>query len=141
MVKGWRFLDRFFRGVLPFVRKNISSALAIREKIRINEETLHVAAAGLIGVIGGLTNYVFYLAIDLVMRLALHGTGEMIEIAQVMSGWERAITPALGGLAAGLVLYWGLRLAGNQGASNILEVVVSGNGRLPMRTAVVKGIS
>jgi CIC family chloride channel protein len=32
-------------------------------------------------------------------------------------------------------------LVGNQGASNILEVVVSGNGRLPMRTAIVKGIS
>jgi CIC family chloride channel protein len=32
-------------------------------------------------------------------------------------------------------------LVGSQGASNILEVVVSGNGRLPMRTALVKAIS
>lgn len=141
MLKGWRFLDRFLGGLLPFLRKHLRRALAIRDKVRVNEETLHLAAAGVVGVIGGLTNYLFFFAVDLVMRLAFHGTGEVIEIAQVMSGWERVATPALGGLAAGLVLFWGLRLAGNQGASNILEVVVSGNGRLPMRTAVVKGIS
>jgi CIC family chloride channel protein len=139
--KGWTLLDNFFRSILPFFRKNLRRALAIREKIRINEETLHLTAAGVIGVIGGLTNYVFFAAIDFVMYFALHGTGEMVEIAEVMSGWERAIIPALGGLAAGLVLFWGLRLVGNQGASNILEVVVSGNGRLPMRTALIKGLS
>lgn len=141
MGEGWRPFDGVFRGVLPFFRKNLRRALAIREKLRVNEETLHLIAAGLVGVIGGVTNYIFFTAMELVMRVALHGTGEVIEIAQVMTGWERAVTPALGGLAAGLVLYWGLRLAGNQGASNILEVVVSGNGRLPMRTAAVKGLS
>lgn len=141
MAERWRLFDRFFRGVLPFLRKNLRRTLAIRDKLRINEETLHLIAAGVVGVIGGLTNYLFYFSIDLVMRLALHGTGEVIQIAQVMSGWERAVTPALGGLAAGLVLYWGLRLVGSQGASNILEVVVSGNGRLPARIAIVKGIS
>jgi CIC family chloride channel protein len=78
---------------------------------------------------------------EVVMWVALHETGDVVEIASVMSWWGRLITPAIGGLAAGLVLFWGLRLAGKQGASNILEVVVSGNGRLPMRTAFVKSIS
>src|SRR5258708_9401773 len=55
--------------------------------------------------------------------------------------WQRVVTPMLGGLGAGLVLYWGLRLAGPQRSSNLLEVVVAGDGRLPFRSAVVKFIS
>jgi len=49
--------------------------------------------------------------------------------------------PALGGLAAGLVLHWGGRLAGRQGSTNLLEVVVAGDGRLPFRSGIVKVMS
>jgi CIC family chloride channel protein len=37
-----------------------------------------------------------------------------------------------------LVLYFGLRLVGPQRSSNLLEVVVAGDGRLPLRSALVK---
>src|SRR5690349_19857698 len=53
----------------------------------------------------------------------------------------RVLTPTLGGLCAGLVLYWGLRLAGPQRSSNLLEVVVAGDGRLPFRSGLVKFFS
>lgn len=134
-------MDKVLGGVLPLVQRHLRRALEIREKIRINEETLHLIIAGAIGIIGGLTNLLFYAFLEVVMWMTLHGSGDVVEIASVMSWWGRLITPAVGGLAAGLVLFWGLRLAGKQGASNILEVVVSGNGRLPMRTALVKAIS
>ncbi|HMP84125.1 MAG TPA: chloride channel protein, partial [Verrucomicrobiota bacterium] len=39
------------------------------------------------------------------------------------------------------VLHWGLRLIGRQGTSNMLEVVVAGDGRLPFRTNLVKAAS
>ena len=55
--------------------------------------------------------------------------------------WERVLVTTLGGLAAGLVLHWGLRLVGPQGSTNLLEVVVAGDGRLPFRTELVKTIS
>src|SRR5262245_66009653 len=58
-----------------------------------------------------------------------------------MEPWQRVVTPALGGLCAGLVLYWGLRLVGQQGSSNLLEVVIAGDGRLPFRSALIKFIS
>ena len=128
-------------GIFPFVRRHLRRALEIRERVRINEETLHMLLAGIIGIIGGLTNVLFYGCLEVVMWMALGGAGEVVEIAQVMSWWGRLITPAVGGLAGGLVLYWGLKLIGSQGASNILEVVVSGNGRLPIRTALVKALS
>jgi len=51
------------------------------------------------------------------------------------------LAPTLGGLLAGLTLQWGLRLVGRQGSSNLLEVVVAGDGRLPFRTGMVKTAS
>src|SRR5580658_4047575 len=44
------------------------------------------------------------------------------------------------GLLGG-VLHWGLRLIGQQGSTNLLEVVVAGDGRLPFRSGIVRAIS
>ena len=141
VVKGWRKAEHYVRGLLPYVRQHLDRVLVLRERIRVNEETLHLILAGIVGVIGGLVNLAFYAAIELTMHFVLRGTGEMVGIAEVLPWWQRLIIPALGGVGAGLVLYWGLQLVGNQGASNMLEVVVSGNGRLPMRTTLVKALS
>lgn len=113
----------------------------MRDRLRITEETFHLVLAGFIGIIGGLTSLAFYLGIEVVMGFALRDRGEVVEIAQIMSWWQRLITPALGGLAAGLVLYWGLRLVSNQGANNIVEVVAAGDGRLRIRSAMIKALS
>jgi CIC family chloride channel protein len=67
--------------------------------------------------------------------------GDLIDIARNLPAWARLITPAMGGLAAGLVLFWGLRLMGNPGLSNLLEVVVAGDGRLPLRVALMNAMS
>jgi len=139
--KGLRPVESFFKGMLPFLRSHLQRALSIREKIRINEETFHLLLASVVGIIGGLTNLAFYICVEVVMVWILHGTGDVVTIASHMPAWQRLITPAFGGLLAGLVLFWGLRLIKNQAPSNILEVVVSGNGKLPMRTALVKGLS
>lgn len=127
--------------VLPFLQKNWRRALAIRERVRINEETFHLILAGGIGIVGGLTNLVFFVAIEWVMGFALRDTGDVVEIAQIMPAWERVITPALGGLASGLVLFWGLRLVSNQGANNLVEVVIAGDGRMRLRSAMMKALA
>lgn len=127
--------------ILPFFRKHWQGALALRDKLRMTEETFHLVLAGVVGIIGGLTNLAFFIAIEWVMGFALRDRGEVVEIAQIMAPWQRVVTPALGGLAAGLVLYWGLRLVSNQGANNIVEVVAAGDGRLRIRSALVKALS
>ncbi len=134
-------LDRFVSEVLPLVRKHLERALVVRDWIRPNEETLHLILAGFVGVLGGLINLALYELAEIAMRLFFAHTGDVVEIAELIPWWQRLVIPAIGGVGAGLLLYWGLQLVGNQGASNILEVVVSGNGRLPMRTAVVKTLS
>jgi H+/Cl- antiporter ClcA/CBS domain-containing protein len=137
----WQKLQRLIAGTRAFLQKHWRKALQIREKIRFSEEAFHLVLAGGVGVMGGLVNLLFYYCMELVRHVALRRPGDPVEVAEYMETWQRVLTPTLGGLAAGLVLYWGLRLVGRQGSSNLLEVVVAGDGRLPFRSAVVKFLS
>src|SRR5580765_569036 len=124
-----------------YLRRHWQRALRIREKLRFSEEAFHLLLAGGVRVIGGLVNLLFYYATESVKDLFLRRPGDPVEVAEIMQDWQRVLTPTVGGLCAGLVLYWGLRLAGPQRTSNLLEVVVAGDGRLPFRSAVVKFLS
>ena len=118
-----------------FLHRHWRRALRLREKLALNEEAFHLVLAGLIGVIGGLVNLFFYYAVHLIQP------GDPVEVAGQFKDWERVLFPTMGGLAAGLVLHLGFRLVGPQGSSNLLEVVVAGDGRLPCRTELVKTVS
>ncbi len=120
---------------------NWAKWLALRQRLRLSEETLHLSLAALVGVGGGIANFLFYLAIEWVKELALRQPGDPVEIAEVLPWWARLAAPALGGLAAGLVLHWGLRRGRRGDAPNLIEVVVAGDGRLPFRTTLIKVLS
>jgi H+/Cl- antiporter ClcA/CBS domain-containing protein len=124
-----------------FFRRHWQRALRVRERLRFSEEAFHLLLAGGVGVIGGLVNICFYYATESVSLLFLGQPGEVVEVAEKMVPWQRVLTPTLGGLCAGLVLYWGLRMAGPLRSSNLLEVLVAGDGRLPFRSGLVKFLS
>lgn len=134
-----------FKAVLDrlneFFRRDWRRALRVRLRIRFSEEAFHLLLAGGVGVGGGLVNIFFYYATAGVEYLFVHRRGDIVEVAEMMNTPARIITPVAGALCAGLVLHWGLRLAGRQGPSNMLEVVVAGDGRLPFRTGLVKFFS
>jgi CIC family chloride channel protein len=118
-----------------FLHRHWRRALRWREKLVLNEEAFHLVLAGLVGVIGGLVNLFFFYAVHLIQP------GDPVEVAGRLNDWERVLVPTLGGLAGGLILHWGLRFVGPQGSTNLLEVVVAGDGRLPFRTELVKTVS
>jgi CIC family chloride channel protein len=120
--------------VHAYFRRHWQRALRVRERIRFSEEAFHLLLAGGVGVIGGLVNILFYYATESVRLLFLRQPGELVEVAERMLPWQRVLTPTIGGLCAGLVLYWGLRMAGPLRSSNLLEVIVAGDGRLPFRS-------
>lgn len=124
-----------------FFRRHWRRAIQLREKFILREEALHLVLAGVVGFLGGLVNLVFWHAIEAVKLFFLRRPGDPVEVAEMMDAWERVLMPAVGGLAAGLVLHWGLRFVGRQRSTNILEVVVAGDGKLPLRSALVKGLS
>jgi len=133
---------------MPFVtrfrslcRRHWQAALHWREKVVFQEEAFHLLLAALIGVIGGAVNLFFFYAGEMVQRLFLPQPVDPVRAALMFAPWERLAVPALGGLAAGLILYWGFRLIGPQGSGDLLEAVVAGDGRLPFRTESVKTAS
>ena len=124
-----------------FFQRHWQGALRLRDRFRISEQAYHLLLAGGVGIIGGLVNVAFHHGTEAVTLLFAHQPGDLGEVAEAMAWWQRLIIPAGGGLVAGFGLMWGLRLVGNQGSSNLLEVVVAGDGRLPFRTGLVKTLS
>jgi CIC family chloride channel protein len=134
--------ERFVASARTFLRQHWQKALRVRERLRLSEEALHLLMAGIVGLMGGVINVLYYASIEGVQKLLLGHPGKtIVEVARSLSPPWRLLTPTLGGLAAGAVLYWGLRLAGADRPANLLEVVVAGDGRLPFRSGLVRGIS
>ncbi len=124
-----------------FFRLHWKAALLLRDKLRINEEALHIVMAGVVGVIGGAVNLAYHACNEFIKWLAFGHRGDFLQIAAAVAPWKLVAIPTLGGLAAGLVIYFGLRLIGNPGLSNLLEVIVAGDGRIPVRAALVSAAS
>jgi CIC family chloride channel protein len=125
-----------------FLRRHWQKALHVRQRLFLSQEAIHLLMASVVGLMGGIINVLFYLAIEGAQTLFLRHPGQdIVEVAQLLSKPLRVLSPFLGGLAAGAVLYWGLRLVGKQGSTNLLEVVVAGDGRLPFRSGIIRAIS
>ncbi len=122
-------------------RRHWRRALIIRDWFRLSEEALNLVLAGVVGVIGGLTNWAYYWCNQLLQLLLLGKEGDLLTAARALEPWQRLLIPSVGGLAAGLILYFGLRMVGSPGLTNLLEVIVAGDGRLRLRTGVVTALS
>jgi chloride channel protein, CIC family len=122
-------------------RRHWQTALRLRDRLRLSEEAFHLIIASGVGLVAGLIYQLFHAANHLVQWLAWGQAGEFLKIAALQPTWRLACVPAVGGLLAGLVLWFGLRLLGNPGLTNLLEVVVAGDGRLPLRAGLVNALS
>ena len=97
--------------------------------------------ATLVGVTGALANVAYHGVNELLKRIVLSEGGELAGIAIGLPMWQRLLVPAVGGLAAGLILFLGLRMMAHPGLTNLLEAVVAGDGRLSLRTATLNAAS
>jgi chloride channel protein, CIC family len=132
---------KFIEWLRAFFRLHWKAALLLRDRLRINEEALHIVLAGIIGVIGGAVNLAYHAANEFIKWAAFGHRGDFLQIAANVPSWKLVVVPTVGGLAAGLIIYFGLRLIGNPGLSNLLEVIVAGDGRMPVRAALVSAAS
>ncbi|MCP5523031.1 MAG: ClcB-like voltage-gated chloride channel protein [Verrucomicrobiales bacterium] len=137
-LERWKHLRRWARRLFQRHRDQL---LELRQRWRPREETFHLVLAAAIGIIAGLTNYAFHLGTESAKRVLLHRPGDLVEIAEGLHPWMRILVPTLGGLAAGFVLQYGLRAIRRQTTTNLLEVVVAGDGRIPFRTSLIKVLS
>lgn len=85
--------------------------------------------AGLIGLVGALATVVFHHGMVLAETLATDRPGGLVSAARALAPWRRALTPALGGLAAGGFLWWAKRIARGTKHPDYLEAIALGDGR------------
>jgi len=142
MAAWTKTFEQFLATARNFLRRHWQKALQVRERLWLSQEAMHLLMAGVVGLMGGVINVLFYMAIEGAQTLFLRHPGRtIVQVATLLSMPFRLLTPVLGGLAAGAVLYWGLRLVGKQGSTNLLEVVVAGDGRLPFRSGIIRAVS
>lgn len=134
-------VQRLLQTGREFFWRHWQRVLVWRERLHLSEEAFHLILACVVGVISGLTNLAYHRANELIQLLVLSRPGELAAMAEALAPWQLVLVPTLGGLAAGLVLFLGLRLIGNPGLSNLLEVVVAGDGRLRLRPALINAAS
>ena len=123
------------------LRKHWRKAIIIRDRVRLSEEAVHLLMAGVVGIVGALANVAYHAINELLKLIVLSDKGEIAEIAASLPMWQRLIIPAIGGLAAGLILYLGLRMMAHPGLTNLLEAVVASDGRLSLRTGALNAAS
>ncbi len=124
-----------------FFERHWRHLLVWRHRLRPREETVHLLLAVGVGVLAAVVNRVFRVVTDLASLLLLSREGELSGVAELLPMWARFLAPVAGGLAAGAILQYGLRIVGQQGSTNLLEVVVAGDGRLPFRSTLIKSLS
>ncbi len=135
-------LESLLGTVRAYLRRHWQQALRVRQKLVLSEEAFHLLLAGGVGVLGGLVNLLFYSVVEGVQDLFSRHLGrDLTALLAAFNTTSRVLVPTLGGLGAGLVLFWGFRFAGKYRTTNLLEVVVAGDGRLPFRVGVIRSIS
>ena len=134
--------ERFCSSARDYLRQHWQKALQVRQRLVLSQEVIHLLMAAVVGLMGGVINVLFYLSIEGAQDLFVRHPGEgIVAVARLLPWPWRLVSPTLGGLAAGAVLHWGLRIVGRQGTTNLLEVVVVGDGRLPVRSGIVRAVS
>jgi chloride channel protein, CIC family len=137
--------DHAPRGALPlrldFVRR-LKWWVWFTEVIHPSDLQVTLAWAGVIGFGGALTSIGFrYLTSELHKLMTGSSTPGLVESFTALSWWARLTIPAIGGLLAGLVLFFGMRWRGGVTTADYMEAVVLGDGKISTRRSVVKCLS
>ena len=97
--------------------------------------------AALIGLVGALATVAFHEGMALTERLATQHPGSLVSAAEALPPWRRAITPALGGIVAGLFLWLAQRAAKGRKQLDYLEAIAVGDGRQDVRGTLLHTLS
>ncbi|MGB8340767.1 MAG: ClcB-like voltage-gated chloride channel protein [Chthoniobacterales bacterium] len=112
------------------------------EVIHQSDLQITLAWAGLIGFGGALTSIGFRFLTSEVHKVMTGSlTPGLVESFMELSWRARLTIPAIGGLLAGLVLFFGMRWKGGVTTADYMEAVVLGDGKISTRRSLVKCLS
>lgn len=130
-----RLLEEFLR---PRVLQIVRLRVWIAERFRPGEGAIMLAWASLIGTLGGLATPAFMRVLALVQLAFTHQEGGLAQAAANLPWWQRLCVPALGGLLAGLMLYYGSKLTRGRRARDYMEAITLSDGVIRAKPALVR---
>jgi chloride channel protein, CIC family len=122
-------------------RRRVRVRIWLFEHFRITELHQTLLWAALIGFVGAWSSIAFKETTELLHRLLTGSGGSYVESFTRLPWWQRLVVPCVGGLLAGLTLYWGSRFKTRQNTTDYMEAVVVGDGILSLRVSLVKCLS
>ena len=122
------------RWLLPLLKLRIWLA-GFAEK---NELQVTLMWAGVVGFLGGASSVAFRKMTEGMLWLFTQHHGSYVQVFADLPDWQRLLTPALGGLLAGMALLLGARLNRRQSSTDYMEAVVVGTGQISARSSFVK---
>src|SRR5436305_6510624 len=110
----------------------------IAEVIRPSELQVTLCWAGLIGFLGAVASFGVRELTEFVHWLLTQRIGDYASTFAALPYWRRLITPAIGGLIAGAILYAGTRFRRSKYTTDYMEAVVVGEGLIALRSSLMK---
>lgn len=120
------------------VKKILRGKMWILEHFHFGDLHINLLVAGLIGLAGGLACLAFREGIHGLQGLMTGHTGSLVETARDLPWGLRLLVPAFGGLAAGAILHYGVRITRAQKTADYMEAVTLDDGALRFRHSLVK---
>ncbi|WP_415910705.1 ClcB-like voltage-gated chloride channel protein [Oleiharenicola sp. Vm1] len=118
--------------------KLLRRRLWLQEKLHPTEWQVTLFWSAVAGFLGALSAVAFTSLTEGVHELLTGSRAGVVETMRLIPAWAVVLVPAAGGVAAGLILKFGQRFAGRQSATDYMEAIVIGSGRIPARASLVK---
>lgn len=112
--------------------------LRLAEWLRLSDTQRALVWAGIVGFVGALSSVGFRMLAQAAQSLFFGVEGDPARFADELHWARKLLVPALGGLAAGLVIRFGARLAKGQSSADFMEAVSLGDGTIRVRPSLVK---
>jgi CIC family chloride channel protein len=111
------------------------------KRIQVNEHTIMVLLAVLVGVAAGFGAVGFRHLINFFQTLAYGGENDLLELVVNLPWYYRVAVPAIGGLIVGPLVYFFAREAKGHGVPEVMEAVALKGGVIRKRVVVVKSLA
>lgn len=126
---------------LPSLRR-LKFWVWFQERARPTDLQITLIWAGVIGFTGGLCSIAFRLATGIVHKIFTGSSDPgLVESFEHLPPAMRVVIPAIGGLLAGIIMHFGMRLRGQVATTDYMEAVVLGDGKISARLSLVKSLS
>ncbi len=131
-------VGRIYSASLKHLLRLLRWRVWVQEQLQPTDWQQTLLWAALAGFLGAMASIIFTSFTEGVHQLLTGSSAGVVETMRQLPWWAVLLVPAAGGLAAGVVLKVGQRLAPGKSSTDYMEAIVIGSGHIPVRASLVK---